>query len=84
MTFSFGGGRVLLQCSYKKTNGRNSRILEAFLHLPAQNFTLFKMKKGKKPIAVEVLFKAQLVAPLSNKFKSNLAGRYFLGKRNTT
>jgi hypothetical protein len=58
---------------------RISRRLDSFLHEVAQNFEgFFKYSRVKlqnqKPIAVDVLFKAYPMVPLS--CRSNLAGRY--------
>jgi hypothetical protein len=50
---------------------RRMRRLEAFLYLTAQNFELFRKKRFKKPIAVDVLSEAYPMIPLS--CRSNLA-----------
>ncbi len=55
------------------------RRMNPFLHEAAQNFELLsnikeKKIKNKKPIAVDALFKAYPLVPLSG--RSNLAGQY--------
>jgi hypothetical protein len=57
---------------------RTSRRLDSFLHEAAQNFEVFLIfmvkLKNQKPIAVDVLFNAYPMVPLSR--RSNLAGLY--------
>jgi hypothetical protein len=57
---------------------QTSRRLDLFLHEAVQNFELLSniqdKKMKNKPIAVDVLFKAYPMVPLS--CRSNLAGRY--------
>jgi hypothetical protein len=80
-------GRFFHQIKVRQKIGRQdsmqtliqtSRRLDSFLHEAAQNFEasqIFKSEiKNQKPIAVDVLFKAYPMGPLS--CRSNLAGRY--------
>jgi hypothetical protein len=58
---------------------QSSRRLDSFLQEAAQNFELFikhsrSKIKNKKPIAVDILFKAYPMVTLS--CRSNLAGQY--------
>jgi hypothetical protein len=54
---------------------QTSRRMDSFLQEAAQNFELLSnIKNKKKPTAVDVLFKAYPMVPLS--CRSNLAGRY--------
>ncbi len=62
----------------KQTVIPTSRRLDSFLYEVAQNFELYKYSRSKlknqKKIAVDVLFKAYPMIPLS--CRSNLAGHY--------
>jgi hypothetical protein len=58
---------------------RTSRRLDSFLHEAAHNFEVFSNvqewnKKNQKPVAVDVLFKAYPMVPLS--CRSHLVRRY--------
>jgi hypothetical protein len=63
----------------RKAMIQTSRRLDSFLHEAAQNFEVFSNiqnsnLKNQKPTAVDVLFKAYPMVPLS--CRSNMAGRY--------
>jgi hypothetical protein len=75
-------GRVFHQIKVSQRRGRQdsmqtmirtSRRLDSFWHEAAQNFEILKIK-NEKPIAVDVLFTAYSLVPLS--CRSYLARRY--------
>jgi hypothetical protein len=73
------GGKDFVLCPYNPS-AEEVRGLHRFLYEVAQNFEVFsifnvKITNSKRHKAVDVLFKAYLMAPLS--CRSNLAGRTF-------
>jgi hypothetical protein len=71
--------RKRLRFEHMQTVIHTSRRLSAFLHEAAQNLELFikysgSKIKNKKPLAVDVVFRAYPMVPHS--YRSNLAVRY--------